>query len=330
MKNRILTRLKENTQKFISGEKLSNELSISRTAIWKYINELRNDGYVILSSPKKGYKLDFVPDILNSFEISHGLDTEFIGKYAEYFDVLGSTNDYAKKRAQEGCKEGTVIVADTQEAGRGRLGRTWASPKGKGIWMSVILRPVISPYDVQIITLAASVAVVSAIKKTTGIKAGIKWPNDILLEGKKVCGILTEMSSEMDRVNHLILGIGVNVNQQDKDFTEELRGTAASIRMYAEDKKLPVTIFKRSDIIKNVLTELEAVYIEVCSGRSLNVLNEWRDYSAVLGKKIRVIYNDSEIAGIARDITDDGRLVVMCDDGVTREITSGEVSIRDL
>lgn len=330
MKNRILLKLKEDTEGFISGERLSDELGISRTAVWKHIKELRKDGYIVASSPSKGYRLDNKPDILNSFEISHGLNTCFLGKNVEHFKVIGSTNDYAKKRAQEGCTEGTVVVADAQESGRGRLGRTWSSLDSKGIWMSVVLKPDLSPYDVQIITLAASVAVVSAIEKVTGIQSGIKWPNDVLLKGKKICGILTEMSSEMERVNYLILGIGLNVSQQKEDFPEELWDTATSISMYLNDIKHTVTTFKRSDIIKSILSELEILYMEICNGKSCNILNKWRKYSVVIGKRIKVIYKNSEIYGFAVDIMNDGRLIVHCDDGETREIISGEVSIRNV
>jgi len=330
MKDRILMELKENMNKFVSGEKLSVELGISRTAIWKHINELRKEGYEILSSSKKGYKLCSVPDIISLYEISHGLGTQTIGSDIKYFDVIDSTNNYAKKIAQEGCKEGTVVVADTQTLGRGRLGRSWDSPGGKGIWLSVVLRPEMPPYDAQIITLAASVAVVLAIKNTTGIEAQIKWPNDILLGGKKVCGILTEMNSEMDRINYLVLGIGININQQKEDFPEELWDTATSISLYANENNLPMTTLRRSDIIKNMLRELEIIYKKVCTGKTVDILEQWKRYSAVLDRKIRVIYKNSEIIGVAREVTKDGRLVVDCDDGVTREIISGEVSVRGL
>jgi len=330
MKARILMKLKENMNNFVSGEKLSVELGISRTAVWKYINELREDGYEILSSSKKGYKLGSIPDIINLFEISQGLDTQIIGSDIKYFDTIDSTNNYAKEIAQESCKDGTVVVADTQTSGRGRLGRSWSSPRGKGIWMSVVLRPEIPPYDVQVITLAASVAIVQAIRDATCIQTQIKWPNDILLDGKKVCGILTEMNSEMDRINYLVLGIGINVNQLKEDFPEELWDTATSLRMYANHNKLSVTTYKRSDIIKNILHELEIVYKKVCTGNTGDILRQWKRYSAVLGKKIRIIYKNGEVTGTARNVTNDGRLVVYCDDGVTREIISGEVSIRGL
>ena len=253
MKSHILLKLKENGSKFLSGETLSEYIGVSRTAVWKYIKQLKNDGYVIQSSPSKGYKLVSIPDTLCADEIKYKLNTKLIGRDVIWFNVLDSTNIYAKKLAIEGCNDGAVIIAETQTAGRGRLGREWNSADGLGIWMSVILKPSILPEYVQLITLAASVAVVKAIKSTTGIQTGIKWPNDIILKGRKLCGILTEMSCESDQINYVVVGIGLNVNQCTDDFYGELTDKAISLKMHSGDK----IFYSRAELVKSMLYELE-------------------------------------------------------------------------
>ncbi len=330
MKYKILQMLKEKSAEYVSGEKLSETLGVSRTAVWKYINELKKEGYVIESSSKKGYRLEPSPDILNEFEIGYCLDTRIIGRKIYYFKSIDSTNNYAKKVAQEGCVDGTVIVADAQTSGRGRMGRSWDSKEGCGIWMSVVLRPSISPQDVQIITLAASIAVVEALKHVTGIDAGIKWPNDVIIGGKKVCGILTEMSTEMDRVNYVVLGIGLNISQKNDDFPKELRSRAISLKAYMEENNMSVPSIRRSDIIKHILLELEKHYDSMTSGNTEEIIKMWRENSVTLGRKVKIIYKNAEYEGIARDVTDEGKLVVYCNDGITREISSGEVSVRGI
>lgn len=330
MKDLILRRLRNEAPGFVSGEALSEALGVSRTAVWKYMNELKDEGYVIESTSKKGYRFVSAPDILTPGEISYQLETEVIGKNIYSFDVIDSTNNYAKKIAMEGCEDGSVVVAETQTSGKGRLGRAWNAAKKAGIWMSVVLRPSIPPEDVQVITIAASVAVVSALKRTTGISAGIKWPNDIVVEGKKVCGILTEMNSEMEQVNFLVLGIGINVNQETEDFPEDLRNTAISLKGAANENKIPVEMFKRSDIIRSILFELEQSYKKINSRNTGGIIDEWRKYSVTLGKEVKVSAKSFEYKGIAQDITEDGKLVVKCDDGTVREIMSGEISVRGI
>lgn len=330
MKDKILQKLKEDTSRFVSGEEISEMLNVSRTAVWKHIKELKEEGYLIESSSKKGYKLLSIPDIINVWEIKHNLNTHIIGKEILYFDVIDSTNNYAKKIASEGCAEGTVVIADSQTSGRGRLGRAWNSAQKAGIWMSVVLRPAIAPEDVQVITIAASVAVVSAIKRVAGIEAGIKWPNDIILDRKKVCGILTEMNSEMERVNFLILGIGINVKQDPEEFPEELRSKGTSLRAHAREKGIALEEFDRNRLIKALLSELERLYSKISCGRTAEIIDRWKKHSVTLGKEVRISARNYECSGIAVDITDDGKLVVNCADGVTREVLSGEISVRGM
>ena len=357
MKEKVLYELRKSGNSYVSGEALSELLGVSRTAIWKYVRELREKGYNIQSSSKKGYKLSNVPD-LNADEIANGLQTNILGKSIIYLDTVDSTNRFAKRASLEGCQDGTVIVSECQTSGRGRLGRDWHSGRGKGIWMSVVLRPSIAPEDVQIITLAAAVAVVKAIKYVTGIETAIKWPNDIILDGKKLCGILTEMSCEVERVSFLILGIGINVSHNKEDFPQDLRDIATSLKIFSKSNETS-SIFNRSEIIKRVLFELEQMYnkinigaanetdqqnIDVKTGNDNGqqfitaetnnyiaqqfIASEWRKYSLTLGKEINVTGRNTQFTGIAEDITNDGRLIVRGHDGVQHELLSGEVSIR--
>jgi len=355
VKKKILFELRKLSGSYVSGEALSVQLGVSRTAIWKHVRELREEGYKIGSSSKKGYMLSAVPE-LNENEIKNGLQTIYLGRTIVYLETVGSTNTYAKKISLEGCHEGTVVVSENQTSARGRLGREWHSEGGKGIWMSVVLRPSIPPESVQIITLAAAVAVVKAIQYVTGIEAAIKWPNDIILNGKKLCGILTEMSCEMERVNFIVVGIGINVNHSEEDFPQNLRKIATSLKIFSQSiKNGDSHSYNRSAILKRLLFELEQMYnvINNCPSNKIDVdlntngnaviaensdsltkedsnsiVNEWRKYSLTLGKEITVIARGGEYNGIAVDITSDGRLIVLANDGIKHEILSGEVSIR--
>lgn len=330
MKEVILSRLMQNTGEFIPGEMLGAGLNVSRTAVWKCVRKLKNEGYVIMSSSRKGYRLVSTPDLLNVCEISNYLNTDYIGRQIKHFDIIDSTNSAARKSAEEGCPEGTVVTAESQTSGRGRLGRQWSSPGKLGIWMSVVLKPLITPEEVRVITLAASVAVVAGIKNTTGIKTGIKWPNDIILDNRKVCGILTEMNSEIERVNFLILGIGLNVNQEQGDFPPELHNKAISLKMHAQRRGMAEAGFKRSMIAAGILSELEINYKKVKAGDTDDIIAGWKLHSVTLGKKVGLIAKNIEYRGVATDITRGGKLVISCNDGITREIVSGEVSVKGI
>lgn len=330
MKREILLNLKNSPLEYISGEHLSTVLGVSRTAIWKVINELKKEGYVIESSSKKGYRLSSTSDVLNSFEISQELKTKTLGRNIVYLDSVDSTNNYAKKAALEGCEEGTLVVADNQTCGRGRLGREWNSPDKKGVWMSLVLRPEISFDEVQIITLAASVAVVQALYEVAQIEAGIKWPNDIIINGKKVCGILVEMNMEIDRINFLVLGIGLNVNQEKEDFSQELLDRAISLKMYMDQNANNQKILKRNEIIANILLKFEEIYDKVKCRAFEDIITEWKRYSVTLGKEVNITHKSKQYRGVAQDITKDGKLIVKCVNGSVIEVFSGEVSVRGL
>jgi BirA family biotin operon repressor/biotin-[acetyl-CoA-carboxylase] ligase len=333
LKQQILKELKKKLNEFVSGEELSNKLNVSRTAIWKNIKSLQAEGYEIDSSTKKGYSLLSVGDILNKYEIAEGLKTSNIGKDIIYLATVDSTNDYAKKIAAENEKEGAVIIAGDQTKGRGRLGRHWSSGEHKGVWMSVILKPDIPSERIQIITLAAAVAVVKTIKNLYGIETGIKWPNDIILDGKKVCGILTEMNCEADRINYIVVGIGLNVCMEKADFPKGYREKATSLLIYSnknKDKHKLMQKFARSEIIKRILVELEDAYIKLNKNEIAGIIKEWKNFSVTLGREVKVISRNSEFSCIAKDISEDGKLVVECPNGSVKYISSGEVSVRNL
>lgn len=325
MKSAVLDELKKNMGKYISGEELSKKIGVSRTSVWKYINKLKEEGYVIESSTNKGYVLIESPDALYPNEIKGLMNTKLIGKEIVFLDSIDSTNNYAKKMGEKEFQEGTLIIAEEQTAGRGRLGREWISPKGKGIWMTIMLKPDIKPEQAAQITLIASFAVVLGIRKICNIDAMIKWPNDVVVKGKKLCGILTEMGAEIDRINYLIVGIGINANTDEVDFANSGLGIATSIKIQKGediDRKLLI-----SDIIKN----FEKLYMDFIESGSIEyIIKDYKKVSATLGKDVRILAKGEEWHGIALDINSHGHLMVKMDDGKIKEISSGEVSVRGI
>ena len=251
MDEEILRVFKTRSDEYISGEDLSSMLKVSRAAIWKHIEKLRKEGYRIDAVPNLGYKLVSLPDRMLSHELQWGLDTKIIGRRIFYYEKAESTNTLAYKFAQEGLEEGTVVVAEMQTKGKGRLGREWISPKGAGVYLSCILRPRILPLEVPKITLVSAVATVKAIREFSGLNASIRWPNDILVDHKKVCGILTEMKAEQDRVDFIIVGIGINVNTS----TKELPAEASSLK-----EELGRSL-SRVELGKIILNQLERYYM---------------------------------------------------------------------
>lgn len=325
LKYRILEELKNNEGEYVSGEYISSRLGISRTAVWKYIKRLRQEGYDIESQTNSGYRLIKSPDILSHYEIQPLLNTKFIGKEIKYYESIDSTNALAKKIAEEPFKEGTVIIADEQTAGRGRLGRQWTSPKGKGIWMTILLKPDILPADASKLTLAAAYAICKGLERCFGLNAGIKWPNDIVVGGKKLCGILTEMSADIDEIKYVAVGIGINANLDISDFDSEVASKATSLKLEM-GRAVP-----RKTVAACVLNEFEGVYEDFAKNGSIGgFLKEYKDKSAVLGKDVRIIYKKEELFGKAVDISSEGHLVVKLADGSTKEVVSGEVSVRGI
>ena len=325
MKEKIIKALKQNTNKHISGEQLSELLGVSRTAVWKWINQLKAEGYVIESQTKLGYRLVKSPETLFSYEIAPFMNTKLIGKYMMYFDTLDSTNNEAKRLAEMGFENGTVLIADEQQAGRGRLGRNWVSPKGKGIWLTIMLKPQIAPKDASKMTIIAALAVLRAIGSICKAAPQIKWPNDIVLNGKKICGILTEMNAEMDEIHYLIVGIGINANLDEADFDETLLDKATSLKIENNNE------VNRKALIANILNEFETLYMDFIKEANIEkFFEEYRKVSATIGKQVKIIDRKGETIGFAENLNIEGQLMVRKEDGTLIEVSSGEVSVRGI
>lgn len=304
----------------ISGEEIAKKIGVSRTAVWKHIHALEKAGYEIVSYPRRGYTLVQAPDLLLAQEILPFLSTRHIGQAIFHFDEIPSTNNEAKRRAQRGAVAGTVVVAEAQSAGRGRLSRGWFSPKGKGIWFSLILRPYFLPQEAPKCTLMAAVAIVRAMRKF-GAEVVIKWPNDILYRGKKLVGILTEMSAEMERINYIVVGAGINVNTRQEDFPDDLQEIATSLSII---KGRPVSRLK---LFVEILSTMEELYFDVEMNGFSDVLREWRKYAVTLGQEVNVIGVNETFSGTAVDIDEDGALLIDTAEGY-RRVLAGDVSIR--
>lgn len=322
-KDIILKALADKKGKFISGEELSTILGITRTAVWKHIARLKEDGYSIHAVSNRGYRLEAAPDVFGKGSVFSQLHTKLLGRELVFLEEADSTNDEMKRLVANGAEEGTVVLAEKQISGRGRRGRTWASQTGKGIYMSILIKPDIAPGEVQAITLAASSAVCKAIEPYTLTRPGIKWPNDILLQNKKVCGILTEMTAEPDRIHSIIVGIGLNVYHSEADFPGALQETATSLML---NSKVDIS---RSRLIAQILEQFEDLYLDFIQKRSTaKFLNIWRCFSITIGYDILVYQNGEPWQAKALDVLDDGRLLVETRDGRRQAISSGEISIR--
>ncbi len=322
MRKTIVELLKNAGGGFISGESIAGELGISRTAVWKHIQKLRENGYEILSRERHGYKLKDAPDLLLPSEIQIGLDTEIIGKEMHYQPSVDSTNRLAKKLAYNGAADGAIVVAEEQTGGKGRLDRNFYSPRGKGIWFSVILRPNLLPKDAPKCTLMAAVAIAEAMKRFD-LRAEIKWPNDIMFDGRKLVGILTEMTGEIGKVTYIVIGVGINVNISRDEFPDELKDIAASLSEISGYEISRVKLFRA------VLEEFDKLYREVNAAGFDKIIQRWKEYNITLGKNIRVIsaIDGKSFTGKAVDLNADGALVVETETG-RRSVYAGDVSIR--
>ena len=323
MRKTIVEILKSAGDNFTSGESIAGELGVSRTAVWKHIQKLRESGYEILSHARRGYKLKDAPDLLLPGEVQIGLDTQIIGKEMHYEPSVDSTNQIAKALAYHGAPEGTIVVAEEQHSGKGRLERNFFSPRGKGIWFSVILRPKFLPHDAPKCTLMAAVAVAEAMKRFN-LKAEIKWPNDIMFRNRKLVGILTEITAELAKITYMVIGIGINVNIKRDEFPAELQPIAASL---AEMNGKEIS---RVQFFRAVLEEFDKLYRTLNASGFDPILELWRKYNVTLGRNIRVISlgeGGETFTGKAVDLNADGALVVETDNG-RRAVYAGDVSIR--
>lgn len=321
MKAEILKMLRE-TDSYVSGQELCNKFGVSRTAVWKAINQLKENGYEIEAVQNKGYHLLSAPDVMDQTELESIHATEWAGCEVYYFDSIDSTNTKAKELAEEGHPSGTLVVADRQTAGKGRRGRSWESPSGIGIFMTLMLKPEINPNHASMLTLVAAMATTRAIRRVTGVPAMIKWPNDIVMNGKKVCGILTEMSAQFDYINHIVIGIGINVHNEE--FPEEIKETASSLFLESGQH------IHRASLIEAFLEEFEDVYAEYLKTEDMEGLQ--KEYDTMLvnrGRQVRVLDPKEPFEGKAMGITKKGELIV--DTWESRKlVSSGEVSVRGI
>ncbi len=314
MQEQILDFLKKKSG-YVSGDQLSHQLGITRQGLWKHIQTLKELGYDIVAVPHLGYKIISCPDKLFSEQISYQLKTNFMGKKIFYFDAVSSTMDVGLELGIKGMPEGTLVVAETQTKGRGRLGRHWSSPKHKGIYLSLIFRPKISPGEAPMLTLLAAVSICEAIKEIATLEAKIKWPNDILFHNKKLGGILTELSAEMDEVKFIVIGIGLNVNNDSKSLTEG----ATSIR---EQKKESLN---RVELLQEILRRIEENYLIFQKKGSGIIIDKWRIHNITLGRRVRISAHKEHLEGDAVDIDSDGGLLVRNDSGLTQKVMAGDV-----
>ncbi|MGM0379744.1 MAG: biotin--[acetyl-CoA-carboxylase] ligase [Bacillota bacterium] len=321
MKKKVLRFLKDNTDRYYSGTKISEKLGVSRTAVWKIINKLRKSGYKIDSVSSKGYKLVSGYKDLNEEELSLIIEKyDFLDK-SFYYKSIDSTNDFLKRKSDEFQNKNLLCISDIQKKGKGRLGRNWQSENG--LYMSYLLRPVINPLDATLFTQIGAAAVVKTFNKLTDLEVKIKWPNDIVVNHKKICGILTEMDAELNQLNYLILGIGINLN--NKKFSGELKEKATSY--YLEKGKN----LNKKTFLETFLKYLNNLLKDYLENGNINAsLEICKKYSNVISKKVRLVNKNSERIVKVIDINEKGQLVVLNKKDEKEIIFTGEISIRGL
>lgn len=307
----------------VSGAELSQKLGVSRAAIWARVQDLRGLGYDISASPHLGYRLAGAPDLLHADDLLARLGpVQVIGRDIRVFAETTSTNDIVEKLARDGVKEGVAVFAESQTRGRGRLGRKWLSPRRKGLWFSILLRPGLRPLETTRLTVASATSLRRAIQEQTGLPVEIKWPNDLLVRGRKVAGILTELNAELDCVNHVILGIGVDVNLNAGDFPAELRRHSTSLKA-----ELGKTV-SRPALAVAILRELDADYARVRAGDFSTVADEWEEHCATIGQNVVIRSGQREWRGRAEALGDEGALLLRTEHGHIERIMGGDVSLE--
>ena len=321
MKTKILTLLRESND-YISGQQLCEQFGVTRAAVWKAINQLKKEGYEIDAVQNRGYRL-LTAGIYGKNEIVSSLHTSWAGKEVKFLEAVDSTNALAKHASENGAPHGALFVADRQTAGRGRRGRAWDSPAGVNIYFSLICKPDFLPNKASMLTLVMAHAVAKAIRTVTGLEAMIKWPNDIVVQGKKVCGILTEMSAEQDYIHYVVIGVGINVGKQE--FDGDIIEKATSLEQEGDK---PVD---RSKLLVNIMEQFEIDYQCFLEHQNLSALVD--SYQSMLinqEKEVRVLDPKGEWEGIAKGITQTGELIVLDQAGNEIEVYAGEVSVRGL
>ncbi len=320
-KSKLLVQLRDAAHQWISGEELCRELGISRTAVWKQINNLKAEGHHISSAPKKGYRLEQMADLVTVEEMEATLETRIMGRPAIHIlNVTDSTNRQAKSMAGQGAAEGTLVVAETQTHGRGRMGRSWHSPAGRNLYASLVLRPQLPPSQAPQITLMTAVALARTLQVSAALDAKIKWPNDIMVGGKKIAGILTEISADMDAVDYVVVGFGINVNLPQAEVPKEIASLATSIY---QEKGIETS---RARLLCDLLKNYEAAYDLLNRQGFGPVMAQWRKMSDIIGQRVNVDVMEHRFTGVVETVDDDGVLILKDDQGETRRIFSGDVS----
>lgn len=322
MKAEILSLLRERGN-YVSGQELCEHFGVSRTAVWKAINQLKKEGYCIQAVQNRGYLLVSEDEVFGQNELESRMDTKWAGHPVSFYDTVNSTNLRAKLDADNGASEGALVVADMQTAGRGRRGRTWSSPAGLNVYFTLILKPQYVPDKASMVTLVMALAVAEGIHETCGVEAGIKWPNDIVANEKKVCGILTEMSVERDFIHHVVIGVGINVGLQE--FAPELAATATSLQAEC-GRKVP-----KATLVANIMKAFEKHY-EVFQGKAdlSGLIGCYNEMLVNRDREVRVLDPKGEYNGIARGINEVGELLVELPDGRVEKVYAGEVSVRGI
>jgi BirA family transcriptional regulator, biotin operon repressor / biotin---[acetyl-CoA-carboxylase] ligase len=319
----ILSSLRRAGAGCVSGADLSQRLGVTRAAIWARIEELRKLGYDIAASPHQGYRLLSVPDVLHAEDLLSLVEgNKIVGRDIRVFQETSSTNDVIERLARDGVREGVVVFAESQSKGRGRLGRRWLSPSRRGLWFSLLLRPPLRPQAATRLTVAAATALVRAIRGQTGLTPEIKWPNDILLRGRKVAGVLTELSAELDHIKYVILGLGVDVNLDATDFPAELRKVATSLKIETGAE------IHRADLAAAILRELDRDYDRICRSEFEALADEWEQHCGTIGRRVRIQVGSRVLQGEAEALDEDGALLLRTEHGRLERIIGGDVTLQ--
>lgn len=322
MKERLIQLFEESRERYLSGEQISRELNVTRTAVWKHIQTLKEDGYVFEAAPRLGYKLVSAPDRLRPEAITRILRTEVLGREIHCFDEADSTQNIAHRLVREGAPEGTLVITERQTSGRGRLGRHWHSPKGKGIYMSLVVKPSIPIHLMPHLTLLAAVALCRAIRiAVPGLNPGIKWPNDLLIGGKKISGILMESSAENEALQYIVAGIGISCNLQPEDYPEELKDRATSLLIESGAR------VDRAGLIAEFLYQLEELYKLYLEQGFTPIRTLWEASSATIGQEVRMITHGGTFVGTAVSLDDWGGLTLRQADGSFRTVYSADTEL---
>lgn len=315
-RNQILKVLYKKKGQYIPDEDIESKIGVSKTEISDEIEVLREEGYNIDSS-KSGYRLTGAPNLLLPYEIKKNLQSKYMGKNIHFFKEVDSTNDVARELADEGTAEGTIVIAESQRSGKGSRGKKWISPSG-GVWMTIILRPDIEPTKAPQLTLVTGVAVAETLNQECNLDVGIKWPNDILIGDKKVCGILTEVKADRGKVDYVLVGIGIDLNVDLTIFPPELRGATTSLKAELDRE------IKGAELVQKFLQNFEVYYDEFKEGKFRDILNEWRRLSKTIGNYVEVHKKGGVSYGEAVGVNKDGKLILEMEDGTLRKIISGE------